>query len=216
MIKRPRRDCDKTLQDRVTDGSREPIAADEGVGTTCSVHPSPPPIPSPPLPPTNRSSDQPVSDSATAPAPAFTSKPESLKDGCADDDDNAVSTCSDNSRRLVEFRLIHVKENALMILRLRPPVFNLDGWMTDGASGGCDQTRVRGQDELKEDKEPWTGRLEENETAEGEGRTQQRRRRRRQQTGRRLLLDSFSDGGGNVYTLAYAYSRLPSSCSLRP
>ncbi|GAA6089533.1 uncharacterized [Tachysurus ichikawai] len=26
-----------------------------------------------------------------APAPAFTSKPESLKDGCADDDDNGVS-----------------------------------------------------------------------------------------------------------------------------
>lgn len=81
------------------------------------------------------------------------------------------STCSDNSRCLIEFRLIHVKENALMSLRLRLPVFNLDGWLTDGASGGCDQTRVRGQDELKEDKEPWTGRLEENETAErgGEG-----------------------------------------------
>lgn len=35
----------QTLQDRVTDGLCEPIAADEGVGTTCSVHPSPPPPP---------------------------------------------------------------------------------------------------------------------------------------------------------------------------
>lgn len=37
----------QTLQDRVTDGLCEPMAADEGEGTTCSVRPSPPPLPPP-------------------------------------------------------------------------------------------------------------------------------------------------------------------------
>lgn len=77
----------QTLQDRVMDGLCEPIAADEGVGTTCSVHRLRHP---PDTPPTDHQTrlcliQQP------APAPALTSKPESLKDGCADDDDNGVS-----------------------------------------------------------------------------------------------------------------------------